>query len=305
MAFVDANREDFGVEPICTVLRSAGVSVAPSTYYDTKARPPSARAGRDAELGPALVALWEDNYRVYGVRKLWKAARRAGHDVGRDQVARLMRAAGIQGARRGKRVRTTKPDVTAVRHPDLVKRRFIATAPNQLWVTDLTFVPTWAGVAYVCFLIDAYSRMIVGWRVASHMRTTMVLDALEMARWSRGNLLPGLTCHSDAGSQFTSVRYGERLAEIGAVPSIGTVGDSFDNALAETVNGYYKAELIYGPARTGPWKTVEDVELATLGWVYWHNTRRLHGYLSDLPPIEFEATFYDAQRNDQPLVEIQ
>ena len=171
--------------------------------------------------------------------------------MGRDQVARLMRAAGIEGVRRGKRVRTTKPDLTAARHPDLVKRNFTATAPNQLWVTDLTFVPTWAGVAYVCFIVDAYSRMIVGWRVASHMRTTMVLDAIEMARWSRGNRLPDLRCHSDAGSQFTSIRYGERLAEIGAVPSIGTVGDSFDNALAETVNGYYKAELIYGPARTG------------------------------------------------------
>jgi putative transposase len=281
------------------------VSVAPSTYYDTKTRPPSARGRRDAELGPALVALWEDNYRVYGARKLWKSARRAGHDVGRDQVARLMRAAGIEGVRRGKRVRTTKADPTAPRHPDLVKRQFTATAPNQLWVTDLTFVPTWAGVAYVCFIVDAHSRMIVGWRVASHMRTTMVLDAIEMACWSRGNLLPGLRCHSDAGSQFTSIRYGERLAEIGAVPSIGTIGDSYDNALAETVNGYYKAELIYGPARSGPWKTVEDVELATLGWVYWHNTDRLHGYLSDVPPAEFEAAFYDGQRIGQTLVGIQ
>jgi putative transposase len=281
------------------------VSVAPSTYYDTKARAPSARAGRDAVIGPALRALWEDNYRVYGARKLWKAARRAGHDIGRDQVVRHMRAAGIAGVRRGKRVRTTKPDPEAARHPDLVKRTFAAAAPNELWVTDLTFVPTWAGVAYVCFITDAYSRMIVGWRVASHMRTTMVLDAIEMARWSRGNTLPGLRCHSDAGSQFTSIRYGERLAEIGAAPSIGTVGDSFDNALAETVNGYYKAELIYGPARTRPWKTVEDLELATLGWVHWHNTSRLHGYLGDLPPEEFEATFYATERTDQPLVEIQ
>ncbi|MBN7552153.1 IS3 family transposase [Mycobacteroides abscessus] len=305
VAFIDANREEFGVEPICTVLHTAGVSVAPSTYYDTKARPPSQRACRDAVLGPALVQLWEDNYRVYGARKLWKAARRAGHDVGRDQVARLMRAAGICGARRGKRVRTTTPDPGAGRHPDLVKRKFTATAPNVLWVTDLTFVPTWAGVAYVCFITDVFSRMIVGWRVAGHMRTTMVLDAIEMARWSRGNMLLHLVCHSDAGSQFTSIRYGERLAEIGAVPSIGTVGDSFDNALAETVNGYYKSELIYGPARTGPWKTIEDVELATLGWVHWHNTNRLHGYLGDLPPAEFEAAFYDAQRTDQTLVEIQ
>ena len=279
--------------------------MAPSTYYATKARTPCARAQRDAVMGPVLVQLWEDNYQVYGARKLWKAARRAGHDVGRDQVARHMRAAGITGVRRGKRVRTTTPDPTAARHPDLVRRNFTETAPNQLWVTDLTFVPTWAGVAYVCFITDVFSRMIVGWRVASHMRTTMVLDAIEMARWSRGNTLGGLRCHSDAGSQFTSIRYGERLAEIGAVPSIGTVGDSYDNALAETVNGYYKAELIYGPARTGPWKTVEDVELATLGWVYWHNTSRLHGYLGDLPPAECEATFYATKRTDQPLVEIQ
>ncbi|MDX1880993.1 MULTISPECIES: IS3 family transposase [Mycobacteriaceae] len=303
--FIDAQREEFGVEPVITVLRSAGVVMAPSTYYDTKTRPVSARAQRDAELGPALMALWEDNYRVYGARKLWRAARREGYDVGRDQVARLMRSLGIEGVRRGKRVKTTKPDAAAARHPDLVKRTFTATAPNQLWVTDLTFVPTWAGVAYVCFIVDAYSRMIVGWRVASHMRTTMVLDALEMARWSRGNMLVGLRCHSDAGSQFTSIRYGERLAEIGAVPSIGSIGDSFDNALAETVNGYYKAELIYGPARSGPWKTVEDVELATLGWVHWHNTSRLHGYLNDVPPAEYEAAFYDAQRTAQPLVGIQ
>jgi putative transposase len=281
------------------------VLVALSTYYAVKKRGPSARACRDAVMTPVLRQLWEDNYRVYGARKLWKAARRAGHDIGRDQVGRLMRAAGIAGVRRGKRVRTTKPDPAAVRHPDLVRRDFTANGPNQLWVTDLTFVSTWAGVAYVCFITDAYSRMIVGWRVASHMRTTIVLDAVEMARWSRGNMLAGLRCHSDAGSQFTSIRYGERLAEIGAVPSIGTIGDSFDNALAETVNGYYKSELIYGPARTGPWKTIEDVELATLGWVHWHNTSRLHGYLDDLSPAEFEAAFYATDRIDQSLVEIQ
>ena len=166
-------------------------------------------------------------------------------------------------------------------------------------------MPTWAGIAYVCFITDAFSRMIVGWRVAGHMRTTMVLDTIEMARWTRGSTLSGLRCHSDAGSQFTSIRYGERLAEIGAVPSIGTVGDSFDNALAEAVNGYYKSELIYGPARPGPWRTVADVELATLGWVHWHNTSRLHGYLDDIPPAEFEATFYATKRTDQPLVGIQ
>jgi putative transposase len=278
--------------------------VAASTYYAAKTRPPSARAVRDAELRPALRKLWEDNYCVYGARKLWKAARRAGYDVGRDQVARLMRVEGIEGARRTKRVRTTRPAEGTPRHPDLVRRDFTATGPNQLWVTDLTYVPTWAGIAYVCFIIDAYSRMIVGWRVASHMRTEMVLDALEMARWSRGTQLIGLRCHSDAGSQFTSVRYGERLAEIGALPSIGTVGDSYDNALAETVNGYYKAELIRGPARPGPWRTVDDVELATLGWVHWHNTQRLHGYLDDLPPTEFEGRFYATQQGDKALAEI-
>jgi transposase InsO family protein len=280
------------------------LQVAPSTYYAAKTRQPSARAARDGVLIPRLRHLWEDNYRVYGARKLWKCARRAGIDIGRDQVARLMRVAGIEGARRTKRVRTTKADPVAARHPDLVNRDFTATAPNQLWVTDLTYVPTWAGVAYVCFIVDAYSRMIVGWRVAPHMRTEMVLDAIEMARWSRGTRLDGLRCHSDAGSQFTSIRYGERLAEIGASPSIGTVADSYDNALAETVNGYYKAELIRGPARTGPWRSVQDVELATLSWVHWHNTARLHGYLGDIPPAEFETAFYAAQRDDQALVGI-
>jgi putative transposase len=296
--YIDAHRDEFGVEPICEVLQ-----VAPSTYYAAKSRPPSARAVRDSVLAPTLVALWEANYRVYGARKLWRAARRNGIDVGRDQVARLMRTAGIEGVRRGKRVRTTRPDERADRPPDLVERNFTAAGPNQLWVTDLTYVPTWAGVAYVCFIIDAFSRSIVGWRVASNMRTTMVLDAIEMARWSRGTNLEGLRCHSDAGSQFTSIRYGERLAEIGAVPSIGSVGDSYDNALAETVNGYYKAELIRGPGR-GPWRSVEDVELATLNWVHWHNTDRLHGYLGDVPPTEFEAAFYAAQQPDPDRVGI-
>ena len=225
------------------------LQVAPSTYYAAKTRPPSPRACRDAELTPKLVELWEDNYRVYGARKLWKSAGRAGIDVGRDQVARLMRAAGIAGARRSKRVRTTRPDPGAdrtARHPDLVERAFRAEAPNRLWVTALTFVATWAGVAYVCFIVDAYSRMIVGWRVASHMRTTMVLDALEMARWSRGTRLEGLRCHSDAGSQFTSLRYGERLAEIGAVPSIGSVGDSFE---VSSPGGFHPP---------GPLRTVRD-----------------------------------------------
>lgn len=251
-----------GVEPICSLLQ-----VAPSTYYAAKDRAPSARALRDAILIPQLVRLWDDNYRVYGVRKLWKAGRRAGIDIGRDQTGRLMRAAGMEGATRSKRVKTTKADPVATRHPDLVKREFTATAPNRLWVTDLTFVPTWA-------------------------------------RWSRGHHHGDLRCHSDAGSQFTSIRYGERLAEIGATPSIGTVGDSFDNALAETVNGYYKTELVRGPARSGPWKSVEDPELATLGWVHWHNTKRLHGYLGDIPPAEFEQAFYAGQTDRTQLVGI-
>ncbi|WP_413543106.1 IS3 family transposase [Citricoccus nitrophenolicus] len=312
VAFIDAHRYEavdgrkLGVEPICVVLRQAGLQVAPSTYYAAKSRQPSERAKRDAVMAPVVRQLWEENYRVYGARKIWKAAQRAGHEIGRDQVARLMRVEEIEGVRRAKTVRTTRPNPEVSRHPDLVGRQFIAEAPNQLWVTDLTYVPTWAGVAYVCFIIDACSRMIVGWRVASHMRTTMVLDAIEMARWSRGTTLTGLRCHSDAGSQFTSIRYGERLAEIGAVPSIGTVGDSYDNALAETVNGYYKAELIRGPAREGrPWKTVEDVELATLSWVHWHNQTRLHGYLNDVPPAEFEETLYATKRTDQALVGIQ
>jgi putative transposase len=291
--YIDHHRDAYGVEPICRVLTEHGCQIAPSTYYAARSRPPSARSRRDAL--PILLALWVANYRVYGARKLWKAARRAGHDVGRDQVARLMRELGIQGVRRGRRRFTTRRDPTAERAADLVQRDFTAIEPNQLWVTDLTYVATWAGMAYVCLIVDAFSRRIVGWRVASHMRTDMVLDALEMARWSRGTRLEGLIAHSDAGSQFTSVRYGERLAELGAVPSIGTVGDSYDNALAETVIGLYKTELIRGPGQ-GPWRTVEDVELATLGWVHWHNTTRLHSYLGDLPPAEFEAAFYAAHQ---------
>jgi putative transposase len=298
VSYIDEKKEEFGVEPICTVLQ-----VAPSTYYSAKARPPSARAQRDAVMLPILLALWQANFSVYGARKLWKAAQRAGHDIGRDQVARLMRKAEIKGIKRGRRVKTTRPDVGAPRSPDLVKRDFTADAPNRLWVTDLTYVPTWSGVAYVCFIVDAFSRMIVGWRVATTMHTQMVLDALEMARWQRGTRLEGLVAHSDAGSQFTSIRYGERLAEIGAVPSIGTVGDSYDNALAEAVNALYKSELIYGPTRR-PWRTVEDVELATLSWVHWFNNDRLHGYLDDVPPAEFEAA-YAAQQTDQLLVGIQ
>jgi putative transposase len=284
--FVDENRDEFGVEPICKTLQ-----VAPSTYYAAKSRPPSARELRDQILMPILLGLWMANRKLYGAHKLWKAALRDGIDIGRDQTARLMKRLDIQGVTRGRSIRTTKPDPDAPRPPDLVERDFTADRPNRLWVVDLTYVATWSGFAYVCFITDAFSRKIVGWRVAANMRAEMVLDALEMARWSRGTDLEGLVSHSDAGSQFTSIRYGERLAELGATPSIGSVGDSYDNALAETINGLYKTELIRGPDQ-GPWRTVEEVELATLSWVHWYNTSRLHGYLGDIPPDEYEEANY-------------
>ena len=295
MEFIDTNRDEFGVEPICAALQ-----VASSTYYDNKSRPLSARAIRDAVMMPILLALWIANRKLYGAHKLWKAARRAGHVIGRDQVARLMGELGIRGVSRSRRVRTTIPAERAERPADLVERDFTADRPNRLWVLDLTFVSTWAGTAYVSFILDAFSRRIVGWRVAGHMRTEVVLDSLEMARQSRGTRLEGLVAHSDAGSQYTSIRYTERLEEFGAVPSIGSVGDSADNALAETVNSLYKAELVYGPDQ-GPWRTVADVELATLGWVHWFNNQRLHGYCGDIPPAEYEEV-YDAERSSKLLV---
>jgi putative transposase len=247
-----------------------------------------------------LMVLWVANRKVYGAHKLWKAARRAGHDIGRDQVARLMRIMEIEGISRPRRkVFTTRQDPDALRAPDLVNRQFRADRPDALWVTDLTYVPTRTGMAYVCFIVDAFSRRIVGWRVASNMRTDMVLDALEMARRSRGNRrLVGLVAHADAGSQFTSVRFTERLDEIGARPSIGTVADSFDNALAETTNGLYKAECVRGPDAPTLWDDVDQLELETLSWVHWFNEHRLHGHCSDVPPAEFEAAFYAAQQTD-------
>jgi putative transposase len=303
VAFVDEHREEFGVEFICRHMQ-----VAPSTYYAAKHREiePSARALRDAVMMQMLLALWVTNRKVYGAHKLWKAARRAGHDIGRDQVGRLMRQLGIEGvSRKRNKVFTTRQCPDASRAPDLVNRDFTADRPDALWVTDLTYVPTRSGMVYVCFIVDAFSRRIVGWRVASNMRTDMVLDALEMARVSRGgHRLIGLVAHSDAGSQFTSVRFTERLDEIGARPSIGTVADSFDNALAETTNGLYKTECVYGPAATG-WDDVDDIELATLSWVHWFNHDRLHGHCDDVPPDEFEAAFYAAQQTDPAGVGIQ
>jgi putative transposase len=245
-----------------------------------------------------LLTLWIANRKVYGAHKLWKATRRAGHEIGRDQVARLMRELAIRGVSRRRKVFTTRQDPDAWRAPDLVNRNFRADRPDALWVTDLTYVPTRSGMAYVCFIVDAFSRRIVGWRVASNMRTEMVLAALEMARVSRGaRRLVGLVTHSDAGSQFTSVRFTERVEEIGARPSIGTIADSFDNALAETTNGLYKTECVYGPDATG-WDDVDELELATLSWVHWFNEQRLHGHCDDVPPAEFEAAFYAAQQAD-------
>ena len=295
VAFIDDQRDVFGVESICRVL-----PIASSTYYAAKRRQaePSARAVRDAVMMRVLMTLWVTNRKVYGAHKLWKAAQRAGHDIGRDQVARLMRAMGIEGvSRQRRRVFTTISDPDAVRAPDLVNRNFTADRPNGLWVTDLTYVRTRTGMAYVCFIVDAFSRRIVGWRVASHMRTDMVLDALEMARRSRGaRRLVGLVAHADAGSQFTSVRFTERLDEIGARPSIGTVADSFDNALAETTNGLYKTECVYGPDAPAVWDDVDQLELETMSWVHWFNEHRLHSHCHHVAPAEFEAAFYAAQQ---------
>jgi putative transposase len=296
--FIDAHRDRtsggrrWGVEPICDTLQ-----VAPSTYYDAKTRPPSARAVRDAQLGPALRTLWEENYSVYGRRKLTKAARRAGLDVGRDQVARLMRAQDIRGASRAKKRFTTKADPAAVRAPDLVQRDFTAARPDRTWVADFTYCSTWSGIVYVAFVIDLFSRRIVGWKAARSMHTALVLDALNMAAWTRRNVpLTGLICHTDAGSQYTSIAYTERLADIGGIPSIGTVGDSYDNALAESTIGLFKTELHRNPAALktngGPWKGLDDLEIATSGWVAWFNDRRLHSELDDRTPAEVEDAHY-------------
>lgn len=286
MAYIDTHRQAFGVEPILHALE-----VAPSTYYCAKSRPPSRRAISDAELKPKIEKVWKDNFEVYGVRKVTKQLRREGVEAGRDRVGRLMAEMGIHGVVRGRATRTTKADPAAVRAPDLVRRDFSATGPNRLWVSDFTYVATWSGTVYVAFIIDVYARFIVGWKAATTMRTDLVLDALEMAIWQRATLLGGLVAHSDAGSQYTALRYTERLAEIGAAPSIGTVGDSYDNALAETVNGLYKNELVH---KQGPWRTVDDVEVGTATWVHWWNTARLHGACGDVPPAEFEAAWRQA-----------
>jgi len=287
--YIDAQRSTFGVEPICQTL-----AIAPSTYYAARSRPPSARARRDAELKPSVSRVHEENFAVYGARKVWRQLRRDEVDIGRDRVARLMGELGLAGVTRTKRIRTTKPAPESRRPADLVERVFSADAPDRLWVADLTYVWTRSGFCYAAFIIDAFSRRIVGWRVSSSMRTDLALDALEMAIWSRGDrALAGLVHHSDRGSQYLAIRYTERLEAAGAVGSVGSKGDSFDNALAETVNGLYKAELI---DRRGPWRSVEQVELATSAWVHWWNTARLHGACENVPPAEYEAAYWAEQQ---------
>jgi putative transposase len=284
-AVVDAYRDEFGVEPICRVL-----DLAPSSYYAVKARQrdPSKRAVRDQVLLAEICRIYEANYGVYGARKVWWQLQRDGIKVARCTVERLMAKNGLQGAVRGKK-RTTIGDGQADRAPDLVERNFNASAPNRLWVSDFTYVAAWSGVVYVAFVIDAFSRRIVGWKADTTMKTSLVLDTLEMALWAREHqgepVSKGLIAHSDAGSQYTSFAVTQRLIDAGADPSIGSVGDGYDNALAESTIGLYKTELIN---RRGPWKTLDQVELATLEWVDWYNHRRLHS--AWLPPVEFEQT---------------
>jgi putative transposase len=283
-AYIDANRDRFGVEPICQVL-----PIAPSTYYAASRRPASARAVRDTKLKGEIARVHAEQFGVYGARKVWRQLHREGIVVARCTVERLMGELGLQGVRRGKTRRTTTPDATAPRPADLVERDFSATRPNQLWVADLTYVATWSGFVYVAFIIDAFSRFLVGWQASRSLRTDLALDALEMAIWRRQARLDGLVHHSDRGGQYLSIRYTERLAEAGAVTSVGSRGDSFDNALAETIIGLYKTELI---RRRGPWRGLDEVEYATLEWVDWFNHRRLLEPIGHVPPAEFEAAYH-------------
>ena len=265
--------------------------MAPSTYYATKLRQPCRRALRDAELRPEIARVYAQNRHVYGPRKIWRAMNREGIAISRCRTERLMRQLGLAGRSRARKRRTTIPADTGRRPGDLVDRHFSASRPNQLWVADITYVPTWSGFAYAAFVVDVFSRRIVGWRVSSTLRSDLALDALEMAIWTRRrDDLTGLVHHSDRGVQYLSIRYTERLAEEQAVTSVGSRGDSYDNALAESVNGLYKSELIYNE-HEGPWRTVEDVELATLSWVHWWNTERLLEPIGYVPPAEFEQNW--------------
>jgi transposase InsO family protein len=287
IAYIDANRDRFGVEPICEVL-----PIAPSTYYAAHRRPPSARQRRDQQLQAEIRRVHAEHFGVYGARKVWRQLHREGIVVARCTVERLMGELDLAGVRRGKPRRTTTPEAAAARPADLVERDFSAIRPNQLWVADLTYVATWSGFVYVAFVIDAYSRFLVGWQTARSLRTDLALDALEMAIWARRGGLDGLVHHSDRGGQYLSIRYSERLAEAGAVTSVGSRGDSYDNALAETIIGLYKTELI---RRRGPWKSLDQVEYATLEWVDWFNHRRLLEPIGQVPPAEFEATYHQEE----------
>jgi transposase InsO family protein len=291
VAFIDVHRETYGVEPICAVL-----PIAPSTYYAHKAceanpRLRSCRAKRDAWLTVQIRRVRAENFDVYGARKVWRQLHREGIVVARCTVARLMRAIGLQGAVRGRAFTTTTRGDGAARPSDLVNREFVATRPNELWVADLTYVATWRGFVYVAFVIDVYARRIVGWRVSSSLRTDIALDALEQALYARP-AIDQLVHHSDRGKQYLSIRYTDRLAEAGIEPSVGSVGDSYDNALAESVIGLYKTEVI---RRRGPWRQLEAVEFATLEWVEWFNNRRLLTSIGDVPPVEYEQQYYRAQ----------
>jgi transposase InsO family protein len=299
-AFVDAHHETYGVEPICRVLK-----IAPSGYYKHRSRTAdperrSRRAQRDEVLVAEIRRVYRENHEVYGPRKVWRQLRREGTVVARCTVERLMRAEGLQGVVRGRRMRTPRPgaDAAAERPEDLVERQFRAARPNQLWVADFTYVATWRGFVYVAFVVDVFSRRIVGWRAHTTMRTDLVLDALEQALHDR-ELDGRLVVHSDRGSQYVSINYTERLAEAGAAPSVGSVGDAYDNALAESVIGLYKTEVIH---RRAPWRGFDDVEYATLEWVAWFNTQRLLEPLGYLPPAEYEEQFYRAQAAQAELV---
>jgi putative transposase len=287
---IDACRDRFGVEPICRVLQ-----VPTSTYYAAKRRSPSARHVRDEQLKTEIRRVWDANYQVYGARKLWRQLQRDGVRVARCTVERLMGELGLAGAVRGKPKRTTiAAEPAGPRPADLVERRFTAPAPNRLWVADLTYLRTWSGFVYAAVVIDAFSRLIIGWQLATHLRTDLALDALEMAIWQRtssGAELDGLVHHSDRGMQYLAIRYTDRLADAGALTSVGSRGDSYDNALAETTIGLFKTELI---RRRGPWRGIDDLELATLEWVDWYNHRRLHSACDNRPPAEYEAAHVPA-----------
>jgi len=294
IGFIDDHREEHGVEPICRVL-----PIAPSTYYAHRAKRVdpsrlSARSRHDAKLRPEIRRVFEENFSVYGVRKLWRQLRREGFDVARCTVARLMREMGLHGAIRGKPVKTTVPDKAMPCPLDRVNRQFQTPAPDRLWVSDFTYVATWQGFVYVAFVIDAFARRIVGWRVSRTAHAGFVLDALEQALHERRPARSGdLIHHSDRGSQYVSIKYTERLGEAGIEPSVGSVGDSYDNALAETINGLYKAEVIH---RRGPWRNFEAVEYATLEWVDWFNNRRLMEPIGNIPPAEAEEHHYAMPR---------